>query len=1212
MMLGRYRLLAQIGAGADGASYRASDPGDESLVEVRVLTGARADASRWKTLAKRLRLVAMLEHPAALTIRALDLEHDPPYLAQEWSEPRGLTQVLQPRLPLPPLDALRLARDCATVLAGAHRLGLVHGRLGPGAIRLADNHALKIDFSGIAANPGPDEGESALEASCRAPEHADSAVVDAAADVYGLGALLAWLLTGRPVSARAPVQVDHFPSLNPLLRRLLATDPTERPPIREVLDHLTILQAATQQEGGEVHPEATDGIPIAPAASAPTPRAGGRLGRFRLVEMLGEGGLGKVFRAEDIMDETVVAIKVLHDHLAGRPAALRRFRKEARLLAEVSNPYVANLIEVNEDQGVHYLVLEFVAGQSLGQFLAERRQLDERFALAVMADVARALVDAHRRGIVHRDIKPDNIILVSGGVVSGEGVGGRSGDRAPTGDHSPLTTHHLPLTTRPRVKLGDFGLARHVVESASLNVTHEGSAVGTVLYMSPEQAAGRGSVDARSDIYGMGATLFHLLAGRPPFLAESPLALSLLHANEPPPPLQKLNPAVSDGTCEIVAKALAKQPEARYADAEAILLDLERVLRGEPTGIALHPRLPPCDPRKLFQFDWTWDLEASPEQLWPYVSNTERLNRAVGLPAVEFTTEADAAGIRRFGKFRKAGFTNVWREHPFEWVEGERMGVLREYSQGVFRWLASTTELRPRAGGGTTLTHQVRIEPRGLIGRFVATVEVGARGRRSVERVYRRIDAFLTGKLGTTVAADPFEESAPLSPSRRQRLDHFLGKLLERQVEPGVVYQLGEFLWHAAEQEVARIRPLALAQRLGLDADQVVAACLHGAREGLLILLWDILCPLCRIPSEVKDTLRALREHGHCEACNNDFVLDFANSVELIFRVHPEIRRSELGTYCVGGPVHSPHVAAQMRVGPGERVELALRLSEGSYRLRGPQLPYACDFRVQPTAALTRWDLSLARAPAPESVPTLRAGRQLIVLANDHTEELLVRIERTASRGDALTAARASALALFRELFPSEVLTAGQLVNVAAVTLLATDLGQAGDLEQPGNLYARLGDAGAFTLLHKHFQLLGECVGRAGGALVKTVGEGALAAFSAPAAAVRAGLEWHALLAKDEELRNLRPRLGVHRGPAFAATVNDQLDYFGTAVNQAMRLPQLVRGGEMVLSQPVASDPHVVQLLRTHPREIEVLEANLPGQPEGVLHRLILAEKSNE
>src|SRR5262249_58645011 len=127
----------------------------------------------------------------------------------------------------------------------------------------------------------------------------------------------------------------------------------------------------------------------------------------------------------------------------------------------------------------------------------------------------------------------------------------------------------------------------------------------------------------------------------------------------------------------------------------------------------------------------------------------------------------------------------------------------------------------------------------------------------------------------------------------------------------------------APPQAVARIRPRPLARRLGLDPDKFTAACLHGARAGLLVLLWDILCPVCRIPSEVKETLRALREHGRCEACQIDFELDFANSVEMIFRAHPEVRDSELATYCVGGPAHSPHVAAQARVGPGERLDTA-------------------------------------------------------------------------------------------------------------------------------------------------------------------------------------------------------------------------------------------------------------------------------------------------
>ena len=182
---------------------------------------------------------------------------------------------------------------------------------------------------------------------------------------------------------------------------------------------------------------------------------------------------------------------------------------------------------------------------------------------------------------------------------------------------------------------------------------------------------------------------------------------------------------------------------------------------------------------------------------------------------------------------------------------------------------------------------------------------------------------------------------------RRHRLDRLLDRLADRGVDAAVVERLGEYLARGSVQEIARIRPLALADRFGLDPDQVVAACLHGAREGLLELHWDLLCPVCRISCQVTDTLRAIAEHAHCEACHLDFQLDFANSIELIFRVHPEIREADLGTYCVGGPAHSPHVPAQVRVAPRERIELELELSEGSYRLRGPQLPWTLDFPVR-------------------------------------------------------------------------------------------------------------------------------------------------------------------------------------------------------------------------------------------------------------------------
>jgi class 3 adenylate cyclase len=348
----------------------------------------------------------------------------------------------------------------------------------------------------------------------------------------------------------------------------------------------------------------------------------------------------------------------------------------------------------------------------------------------------------------------------------------------------------------------------------------------------------------------------------------------------------------------------------------------------------------------------------------------------------------------------------------------------------------------------------------------------------------------------------------------------------------------------------------------------MTAACLHGARLGMLVLLWDILCPVCRIPSEVQESLKALRDHGRCDVCRLDYQLDFANSVEMIFRAHPELRDSELATYCVGGPAHSPHVVAQARLAPGERIELDLALAEGAYCLRGPQLPYTLEFRADAGARATRWDLLLSRSPGAGLPRVLKAGAQSLALTNDHNDELVVRVERTAPRADALTAARASALALFRELFPGEVLSPGRLVSVTTLTFLVGRLAGADDL------YRALGDARAFGVFHEMFRGIEEVVRGEGGAVVKTVGEGVLAVFSDPLAAVRTAFAVAPRLAASAETRELRLRLAVHRGPALAATLNDHLDYFGTTVSRALRLVESGPAG-VVLTTEVAADPGV-------------------------------------
>jgi class 3 adenylate cyclase len=876
--------------------------------------------------------------------------------------------------------------------------------------------------------------------------------------------------------------------------------------------------------------------------------------------------MGVVFRAEDPADGAIVAIKVLRPEIADSDNSRRRFVKEARLLAALDSPFVTRLIEANTDGPYCYIAMEYVEGQSLGSLLRTSGRLDETKALEYIADAARGLAAAHAVRIVHRDIKPDNLLIC---------------------------TSPGPV---PRLKVTDFGLARPMLQAISLDVTRPGSIVGTPLYMAPEQF-GSEPVDPRADVYSLGSTLFHMLVGNPPFPLLSLPALARAVSNDPPPLVDRLNPAISSLTAGLVARCLAKSPADRPADAGAFLRAVETILGGEPSDLAAHPRTP-AGSRRVVEYVHTWELAASRAQLWPFVSNTERLNRAVGLPAPKYEYRHDPdLGPRRFAKARVIGFPMEWEEHPFEWVEGRRMGILREYVRGPFKWFLSLLELLPGAGGGTTLRHTLRAEPRGIVGRIAAPFELGIKARRSLGRVYRSIDAVLAAP-GALAAEDPFEPPTRLSRAGERRLLAGAAHLHAVGAAPTASEVLVRHLATAPAQDLARIRPLALARRFGIDGAAMADTCLCAVGAGLLELGWDVICPLCRIPTGRRETLRSLREHETCQACAADFPADFAQAVELVFRSHPDVRAAETQTFCAGGPAHSPHVVSQIRLAAGERMELELTLTEGSYRLRGPQLPWALPFQVEPDAAIRHWEIDLA-ATHRHPIPPLGTGGQVLVLRNGRNHELVLRIERSAARDDVLTAARATAMPAFRELFPGELLSPDQLAPAAVVTLLMAQIA-GGDA-----LFTRMGEGLAFRLIQASFRVIETRVRASGGSVVKTVGEGVLAAFSEVSAAVRTAFALTDAMKADPLATGLSLQVAIHRGQALVATVNDRLDYFGQTSRVTARLLESATGDDLILSASTADDHEVMALIGE--RRLSLVEVERDGASPILAYRIRLS-----
>jgi serine/threonine protein kinase/class 3 adenylate cyclase len=1009
-----------------------------------------------------------------------------------------------------------------------------------------------------------------------------------------------------------------------------------------------------------------------------------QLGRFQLGKLLGKGGMGLVYRAIDSADGRPVAIKVLREAATRSESARRRFAKEARMLARVNNPYVANLLEFNEDAGRNFLAIEFVAGGSVGELLRSTGPLPESLAVALVTDAARGLEVAHQLGVVHRDIKPDNLLLTEQGrawfdyelahhpspadsvitrlsgsfltrlnrtvspsqppsqFVSPQDAAAKPGaGSAPatlseqesvtvelpavSNSPSPLEAtldNHLSLTSitpagpaadavqsvtvdpaaaavnepgnpsldalgsGPFVKLSDFGLARSATISESIAITQQGALLGTPLYMSPEQCQGQ-PVDIRSDIYSLGATLFHLLSGKPPFLAETPMAVMQKHVREVAPSLRSLRPDISEALSRIVDKCLAKSPAARFADGGTLRQELENLLHGQPTSLALHPATPDARGLPVMEFQFQCELQASPAALWPYVANTDRVNHALGLPAVRYTTRPDPTrGVERMAEARIAGQQLTWRENPYEWIEGRRMSVLREFTRGPFAWFVNVVELQPLSSGGTRLVQTLKATPKHWFGRLLARWQLGQKTPRDFRRVYAQVDSYLARAGSHSPTADAWGQAHTMSSAKQKLLQQRLARLPERGIEPQVLETFSQFLEHASDIEVARIRPLAFADRFQLEAQQVVQACLHGVREGLVTMLWDILCPSCRIPADIQETLSNLGDHSYCPACDLRYDVDFANSVELIFRAHPELREVETRTYCIGGPAWSTHVVAQIRLLPGERFDLELALGEGEYRVRGAQLPFVVDLRVANYQAVRNWELPLNRPPLATSIPVLESGQQVLTLHNNTQRELEIRLERLAGRSLALTAAAASSLALFREMFPDQTLAPGRMISVTTITLLSLELCDA------GQLYRERGDAAAFALIQTALTSANTEIAKHRGAVAHQIGEQLLATFSEPISAVQAGLK----LLRDAVAAGRELRIAIHRGPAVAATIQDRLDYFGQTAHLLQELRSTALPNELLVTEEIASLPDVDAQLHDPDLKLDILPSNPAAQ----------------
>jgi serine/threonine protein kinase/Tol biopolymer transport system component len=595
-----YRILDRLGGGGMGVVYKAVDLKLDRPVALKFLSSQRGAAEEHKRrFLREARAASALDHPNICTVYEIDETPDGAlFIAMALCEGETLRDRIA-RGPLPVEEAVAIAEQMAAGLARAHGRGIVHRDVKPANVIVAPDGRVKLVDFGIAKLSDQSRltraGTTVGTAGYMSPEQLHGEAADPRTDVWSLGVVIYEMLAGhtpfeaesetamvkailkRPPRPLSEARPEVPPVLARIVERALEKRLEDRTPGMDAMSaELRRLAASLGGPWGSSDPDRTViGLPAPPQLPPPLPSGGAPeglhgqvIGHYEILEILGGGGMGVVYKARDLRLARIVALKFLPPELTRDREAKLRFEQEARAASSLDHPNLCTILELGEaPDGRLYLAMPCYDGETLrrrielGPFAVEE-------AVDIALQIARGLSKAHRNGIIHRDVKPANLIVTSDGVV----------------------------------KILDFGLAKLAGSAA---IPHAGSSAGTPAYMSPEQARGD-EVDPRTDLWSLGVILYEMLAGRRPFRGEREQAVvrSILH--ERAQPLRELRPEAPPELAGIVERLLAKAPGDRYPTVEEAIADL-RALQGGATATTWIVGAPP--PRRTGP--WVWGTAAA-------------------------------------------------------------------------------------------------------------------------------------------------------------------------------------------------------------------------------------------------------------------------------------------------------------------------------------------------------------------------------------------------------------------------------------------------------------------------------------------------------------------------------------------------------------------------------------------------------------------------
>ena len=576
---------------------------------------------------------------------------------------------------------------------------------------------------------------------------------------------------------------------------------------------------------------------------------------------------------------------------------------------------------------------------------------------------------------------------------------------------------------------------------------------------------------------------------------------------------------------------------------------------------------------------WEFRLNVAVEDLWPRLIDTSSFNRLMELPQMHFHEEDG----KLYGWSVNGGLRLEWEEVPWEWEYGRQMVSARRYSKGFPKYVRGIYLVEEISLDETLVQVYFGWIPRSLFGRTLLKMYMP-----TLEKKYgAALDTVVRGIQDQRAIAG-MGNSFQFSEEARKSIDEIKTSMVQHGIDAGLVDRIVEYIETASEDDLYRLRVPKLAREWHLPLDTLLTAFLYGSRQGLFTISWDVICPHCRGVRQEVNHLGELPEKASCDVCDIDFDAAGVEALEVTFHVHPSIREVQKRFYCAAEPATKPHIAVQKNLMPGELRRLDFLPPSGQYRLRVKGEKDYVQFQLKDRVPVKQFVYAGETSMESGGSGADQIAEPGLYLRTPADQPRVYVLEKTTTDNDALRPSQVFSFQDFRDLFDKEALATGLKLDIGNQTILFTDV------VGSTRFYKTVGDAGAFARIQQHFVTAHEIIRNNRGALVKTIGDAIMAAFTNPADALRSAVMMQRSFTEGNPA-DVRLRISVHTGPCLAVNLNNGIDYFGNSVNLTAKMQAFVEAGQVVYSDTLQNDPQVQDVIA----EEKLTPVELPVEDNG-------------